>query len=263
MVDRTTRPRSTPPWRPPGSTDLADRSVDELSGGQRQRVWIAMALAQGTRSAARRADDVPRPRPPGRGARPARRPQRRDGRTIVCVLHDLNLACRYADHLVAMGTGTIVAEGPPAEVVDAALVARSSACDSRVLPDPMTGTPMVVPVPTRRRGAGDVQPSPQARRQLVTHGMNQTGCRDALDGYATNDDESERQQAATSALSPTVDQLALEGVDARAHVGSWHPSSSSGCQSLRFPQRVAPRMLGPQARRPPESRRPRRALRSR
>ena len=59
-----------------GTLDLAGRPVDELSGGQRQRVWIAMTLAQGTGAdAARRADDVPRPRPPGRGARPARRPQ--------------------------------------------------------------------------------------------------------------------------------------------------------------------------------------------
>ncbi len=75
----------------------------------------------------------------------------RDGRTIVMVLHDLNLACRYADHLVAMGCGTIVAEGRPTDIVDAALVAQVFGLDSCVLPDPLTGTPMVVPVPTRRR----------------------------------------------------------------------------------------------------------------
>ena len=69
------------------------------------------------------------------------------------VLHDLNLACRYADHLVAMGRGRIVAEGTPAEIVDAALVTRVFGLECRVLADPLTGTPMVVPVPTRRRSS--------------------------------------------------------------------------------------------------------------
>jgi iron complex transport system ATP-binding protein len=79
------------------------------------------------------------------------------------VLHDLNLACRYADHLVAMGCGTIVAEGPPGDIVDAALVAEVFGLASRVLPDPLTGTPMVVPVPTRRRhGAAERPEAPPA-----------------------------------------------------------------------------------------------------
>ncbi len=68
--------------------------------------------------------------------------------------HDLNLACRYADHVVAMCAGAIVAEGDPTAVVDAALVARVFGLQSRVTPDPLTGTPMVVPVPTRTRGNG-------------------------------------------------------------------------------------------------------------
>ena len=99
--------------------DLADRSVDELSGGQRQRVWIAMALAQGT--------DILLLDEPTTFLDLAHQIDVLDlltdlnvdgGRTIVCVLHDLNLACRYAHHLVAMKDGAIVAEGAPTEVVD-------------------------------------------------------------------------------------------------------------------------------------------------
>jgi iron complex transport system ATP-binding protein len=62
------------------------------------------------------------------------------------VLHDLNQACRYADHLVALRTGTIVAAGPPAEVVTEDLVAQVFDLESRIVPDPVTGTPLVVPV---------------------------------------------------------------------------------------------------------------------
>ena len=138
--------------RATGIADLADRSVDELSGGQRQRVWIALALAQGTPLmlldepttfldlahqievldllAALNEDE---------------------GRTVVLVLHDLNLACRYADHLVAMADGRIAAEGPPGEVIDAELVAAVFGLEAHVLDDPLTGTPMVVPVPVRQR----------------------------------------------------------------------------------------------------------------
>ena len=68
----------------------------------------------------------------------------RDGRTIVAVLHDLNQACRYADHLVAMREGAIVAEGPPAEVVTAELVEEVFGLACAVVPDPVAGSPMVV-----------------------------------------------------------------------------------------------------------------------
>jgi iron complex transport system ATP-binding protein len=74
-------------------------------------------------------------------------------RTIVAVLHDLNLACRYAHHLVAMKDGAIVCQGPPAEVITSATVEEvfGLACD--VIADPLTGTPVVLPVPAHRRGA--------------------------------------------------------------------------------------------------------------
>jgi iron complex transport system ATP-binding protein len=70
----------------------------------------------------------------------------RDGRTIVLVLHDLNQACRYAHHLVAMRAGSIVAEGPPAEIVTPQLVTDVFGLPCRVIEDPVSQTPMVVPI---------------------------------------------------------------------------------------------------------------------
>ncbi|MFF8959451.1 ABC transporter ATP-binding protein [Streptomyces sp. NPDC014894] len=136
-------------------TALAERSVDELSGGQRQRVWIAMALAQETEvllldepttfldiSHQVEVLDL------------VRRLNHERGRTVVAVLHDLNQAARYADHLVAMKEGRIVQEGPPEEVVTAELVREVFGLESVVVPDPVTGSPLVVPaapyVPTPR-----------------------------------------------------------------------------------------------------------------
>ncbi|MFE7559007.1 ABC transporter ATP-binding protein [Kitasatospora sp. NPDC057500] len=128
------------------TAELAERGVDELSGGQRQRVWIAMALAQGT--------DILLLDEPTTFLDIAHQVEVLDlvrrlnverGRTIVAVLHDLNQAARYADHLVAMREGRIVAQGPPAEVVTAELVREVFGLDSVVVPDPVTGTPLVVP----------------------------------------------------------------------------------------------------------------------
>ncbi len=129
------------------TADLADRSVDELSGGQRQRVWIAMALAQGT--------DILLLDEPTTFLDLAHQVEVLDllaelnaakQRTVVCVLHDLNLAARYAHHLVAMKDGAIVAEGPPATVMTEANVKEVFGLDSKVVPDPVTGSPMVVPI---------------------------------------------------------------------------------------------------------------------
>jgi iron complex transport system ATP-binding protein len=135
-------------------TDIADRPVDELSGGQRQRVWIALTLAQGT--------DLMLLDEPTTFLDLAHQVEVLDllaelnateRRTVVAVLHDLNLACRYAHHLVAMKDGAIVCEGPPAEVITPATVDEvfGLACD--VIADPLTGTPLVLPVPAHRRGA--------------------------------------------------------------------------------------------------------------
>ncbi|MGP4111127.1 ABC transporter ATP-binding protein [Streptomyces sp. 4N509B] len=130
-----------------GVADLAERTVDSLSGGQRQRVWIAMVLAQ--ESPYLLLDE------PTTFLDIAHQYQlltllarlRDAGRTVVAVLHDLNQACRYADHLVAMKAGRVVAEGPPGKIVDAALVREVFDLPSLVVPDPATGGPMVVPTP--------------------------------------------------------------------------------------------------------------------
>ncbi|MEU3713758.1 ABC transporter ATP-binding protein [Streptomyces catenulae] len=126
--------------------ELAERAVDELSGGQRQRVWIAMALAQETDlllldepttylDIAHQVEVLDL----------VRQLNHERGRTVVAVLHDLNQAARYADHLVAMRAGRILAEGPPAEVVTAELVHEVFGLEAVVIPDPVTGSPLVVP----------------------------------------------------------------------------------------------------------------------
>ncbi|MCX5141967.1 MULTISPECIES: ABC transporter ATP-binding protein [unclassified Streptomyces] len=132
-------------------TALGSRSVDELSGGQRQRVWIAMALAQDTDlllldepttylDIAHQVEVLDLVR---RLATPAADGTR--GRTVVTVLHDLNQAARYADHLVAMKSGRIVAEGRPEDVVTAELVREVFGLEAVIVPDPVTGSPLVVP----------------------------------------------------------------------------------------------------------------------
>jgi iron complex transport system ATP-binding protein len=129
-----------------GIADLAERAVDELSGGQRQRVWIAMALAQETDillldepttflAVAHQIDvldlltDLNRDR----------------GTTIVMVLHDINMAARYADHLFAVREGEIVASGAPSDVVTADLIRDVFDLDALVVGDPVSGTPIVLP----------------------------------------------------------------------------------------------------------------------
>lgn len=130
-----------------GTLDLADRSLDELSGGQRQRVWIAMALAQRT--------DILLLDEPTTFLDISHQVEvldlltdlvRHHGRTVVAVLHDLNLACRYADHIVAMQAGQIVAEGKPAAVITSEVVAQVFGMAARIVSDPVSGTPMVVPI---------------------------------------------------------------------------------------------------------------------
>ena len=129
------------------TTALADRSVDELSGGQRQRVWIAMALAQQT--------DVLLLDEPTTFPDVSHQVEvldlltdlnRRRGTTIVMVLHDLNLAARYADHLVALAAGRVHAAGTPAEVLTEDCVRAVFGLDSRVVADPTTGAPMMLPL---------------------------------------------------------------------------------------------------------------------
>ena len=127
--------------------ELAERNVDELSGGQRQRVWIAMALAQET--------EVLLLDEPTTYLDLAHQVEvldlvtdlnRQRGTTVAIVLHDLNLAARYADHVIAMKGGRIVAVGAPSDVVTEDLVRDVFGLDSRVIPDPVSGTPLIIPL---------------------------------------------------------------------------------------------------------------------
>ncbi|TGY37617.1 ABC transporter ATP-binding protein [Microbacterium laevaniformans] len=137
-----------------GITELAERPVGDLSGGQRQRVWIAMALAQDPRillldepttfldlSHQLEVLDL------------LRELNRERGTTVVAVLHDLNLAARYADDLVVMHAGAIIAHGAPAEVMTAETIRRAFGLSALVIPDPLTGTPIVIPVPSTSSAA--------------------------------------------------------------------------------------------------------------
>jgi iron complex transport system ATP-binding protein len=129
-----------------GIADLADRAVDELSGGQRQRVWIAMALAQET--------DILLLDEPTTFLDVTHQIEvldlltdlnRARGTTIVMVLHDLNMAARYADQLVAVRGGSIHAAGRPADVITPPIVREVFALECEVIPDPVSGTPLVLP----------------------------------------------------------------------------------------------------------------------
>ncbi|MEU4645926.1 ABC transporter ATP-binding protein [Nocardia fluminea] len=138
-----------------GVTELSARMVDELSGGQRQRVWIAMVLAQDTPlilldepttyldiAYQIQLLDL------------CRSLNRESGRTVVAVLHDLNHAFRYADHLIAMRDGRVVATGAPADIVTAELVDEVFSLRCRIVDDPETGTPLVIPLAEGAAEAG-------------------------------------------------------------------------------------------------------------
>lgn len=146
-----------------GITDLADRAIDELSGGQRQRVWIAMALAQET--------DILLLDEPTTFLDVAHQIEvldlltdlnRRRGTTIVMVLHDINLAARYADHLFALREGRLVAAGRPADIVTSELIADVFALDALVVEDPVSGAPMMLPRGRHHTRPAASQPSDHA-----------------------------------------------------------------------------------------------------
>lgn len=132
--------------------DLADRPVDALSGGQRQRVWIAMTLAQQTElllldepttfldlahaiDVLDLVEDL----------------RTTHGKTVVMVLHDLNLAARYSDRLVVMRDGAMLAEGSPAEVITPTVLQEAFGLRAQVISDPTGAGPLVVPL-TKRAG---------------------------------------------------------------------------------------------------------------
>ncbi len=135
--------------------DLAERSVDELSGGQRQRVWIAMVLAQQT--------DVLLLDEPTTFLDVSHQIEvldlltdlnRARGTTIVMVLHDLNLAARYSDHLVALAGGTVHSAGVPGQVLTEACVREVFGLDARIITDPTSGRPLMLPLGRHHAEAG-------------------------------------------------------------------------------------------------------------
>jgi iron complex transport system ATP-binding protein len=128
-----------------GLTDLSTRIVDELSGGQRQRVWIAMALAQDTPLLLLDEPTTYLDISHQIDVLDLCTRLHRQGRTLIAVLHDLNQAARYATNLVAMRRGSIVAQGLPNDIVTAGLVRDVFGVDARIIPDPETDTPMIVP----------------------------------------------------------------------------------------------------------------------
>ena len=134
--------------------ELADREAGTLSGGQRQRAWLALVLAQQTPvvlldeptsyldlSHQVEVLDLVRALPDPRGGGRA---------TVVAVLHELNLAARSADHIVAMAAGRVVAQGTPGEVIVPEVLAEVFGLDADVVADPLLGHPVVLP-----RGDGD------------------------------------------------------------------------------------------------------------
>lgn len=141
-----------------GMSDLADRGLDALSGGQRQRAWIAMALAQDTGillldEPTTYLDVVHQLDVLGL----VRELNDRRGLTVVMVLHDLTMAARYADRLVAMRDGRVLADGAADDVITPEVLRRVFDLECEVVHDRLTGRPAVVPL---ARAVAEVAPTP-------------------------------------------------------------------------------------------------------
>lgn len=149
-------------------TEFADRNIDELSGGQRQRVWIAMALAQQT--------DILFLDEPTTYLDITYQVEILDlltdlnkkyGTTIVMVLHDINLSARYADYLFTVKNGHLIAEGKPTEILTADLIKETFHLDCQVINDPVSNTPLVVPIGRHHAKAKDLEQSVNTKGDLL------------------------------------------------------------------------------------------------
>ena len=126
--------------------EFSNRTLDSLSGGQRQRVWIAMVLAQDT-------DIILLDEPTTYLDVTYQidildlvyKLNKEEGKTIVMVLHDLNLSCRYADHIIALKDQKVYKQGTPEEVVTKDVVKHIFDMECEIIKDPLYKTPMFVP----------------------------------------------------------------------------------------------------------------------
>ena len=149
-------------------TEFADRNIDELSGGQRQRVWIAMALAQQT--------DILFLDEPTTYLDITYQVEILDlltdlnkkyGTKIVMVLHDINLSARYADYLFTVKNGHLIAEGKPTDILTADLIKETFHLDCQVINDPVSNTPLVVPIGRHHAKAKDLEQSVNTKGDLL------------------------------------------------------------------------------------------------
>ena len=149
-------------------TEFADRNIDELSGGQRQRVWIAMALAQQT--------DILFLDEPTTYLDITYQVEILDlltdlnkkyGTTIVMVLHDINLSARYADYLFTVKNGHLIAEGKPTEILTADLIKETFHLDCQVINDPVSNTPLIVPIGRHHAKAKELEQSVNTKGDLL------------------------------------------------------------------------------------------------
>ncbi|ABW31668.1 ABC transporter ATP-binding protein [Acaryochloris marina] len=137
--------------------EFSHYALDNLSGGQRQRAWIAMTLAQDT--------EILLLDEPTTYLDLAHQMEVLDllydlnqeqGRTIVMVLHDLNQACRYGDHLVAIRDGRVYKQGHPERVMTETMVQEVFGLESQIVSDPVAGTPLCIPIGRKVIQARDV-----------------------------------------------------------------------------------------------------------
>lgn len=138
--------------------EFSDRAVDSLSGGQRQRAWIAMTLAQKT--------DIILLDEPTTYLDMAHQIEvldllfelnEQEGRTVVMVLHDLNLACRYAHHIVAVSNQKVYSQGRPEDVITSEMVKNVFRMNCDITKDPLFGTPLCIPHGKGRKVGGNME----------------------------------------------------------------------------------------------------------
>ncbi|MEE4230686.1 Fe(3+) dicitrate ABC transporter ATP-binding protein FecE [Pseudomonas viridiflava] len=123
---------------------LADRPLSDLSGGQRQRAWLAMILAQDAAIVLLDEPTTYLDISHQVELLDLMRALSAEGKTVITVLHDINQACRYADHLAVMQAGRLVASGAPGDVLNAELVCQVFDVQVQIMREPVAGTPMCI-----------------------------------------------------------------------------------------------------------------------